>query len=79
MAVPAQIELRRHYRKLSEKDTDAVVQTVADLIVSYLKRNPGPCGAHQTASATTGPPGTRASASSTGSEPMGSGRNGMTR
>ena len=39
---PAQIDIRRHYHKLSEKDTDAVVQTVADLIVSYLKRNPVP-------------------------------------
>ena len=41
MSAFAQIELRRHCRKMSEKDTDAVVQAVADLIVSYLKRNPG--------------------------------------
>jgi hypothetical protein len=40
VSVSAQIELRRHCRKLSEKDTDAVVQAVADLIVSYLKRDP---------------------------------------
>lgn len=39
MAAPAQIALRRHFHEMSEKDADAVVQTVADLIVSYLKRN----------------------------------------
>ncbi len=40
MFASAQTEFRRHCRKLSEKDTDAVVQAVADLMVSYLKRNP---------------------------------------
>lgn len=41
MASPPRMELRRHYHQMSEKDADAVVQTVADLIVSYLKKHPG--------------------------------------
>lgn len=40
MARPPRMEFRRHYHQMSEKDADAVVQTVADLIVGYLKRNP---------------------------------------
>ena len=40
MARPPRMELRRHYHQMSEKDADAVVEAVADLIVGYLKRNP---------------------------------------
>lgn len=40
MTRPPRMELRRHYHQMSEKDADSVVQTVADLIVGYLKRNP---------------------------------------
>ena len=31
------IELKRHYSKQSEKDTNAVVEAVADLVVTFLK------------------------------------------
>jgi len=31
------MKLRRHYSELSEKQTDAVVGIVADLIVDYVK------------------------------------------
>ena len=31
------LELKRHYRKLSEKETDALVDATAELIVNYLK------------------------------------------
>lgn len=31
------IELKRHYRKLSEKQTGHVVEAVAELIVNFLK------------------------------------------
>jgi len=33
----ASIELKRHYRRLSEKETDGLVDAVADLLVSFLK------------------------------------------
>jgi hypothetical protein len=42
VAPSTRFEIRRHCRELSEKDTDAVVHAVADLIVSYLKRDPDP-------------------------------------
>lgn len=32
------IEIKRHCRKLSEKETDQLVGAVADLIVVFLKR-----------------------------------------
>lgn len=40
------IELKRHFRTLSEKETDEVVDAVADLIVNFLKakREPEPSG-----------------------------------
>lgn len=41
MASHAQFEIKRHYSDLSEKESDAVVGMVADLIVSYLKRTSG--------------------------------------
>jgi len=41
VASPPRMELHRHYHQMSEKDEDAVVQSVADLIVAYLKRHPG--------------------------------------
>lgn len=41
MGTPPQMNLRRHFHTLSDKDAETVVQTVADLIVDYLKRNPG--------------------------------------
>ena len=31
------IELKRHYRKLSEKQTDELAGAVADLIVGFIK------------------------------------------
>ena len=31
------IELKRHYRELSEKETDEVVEAVADLMVNFLE------------------------------------------
>jgi len=36
------IELKRHYHKLSEKETNEVVETVADLIVNFLKGKHAP-------------------------------------
>jgi len=53
MAAHAQFEIKRHYSDLSEKETDAVVGTVADLIVTYLKKRsessqPAPTGAKAT-------------------------------
>lgn len=40
MAAREQIAMHRHLHTMSEKDVDAVVQTVADLVVGYLSRNP---------------------------------------
>jgi len=40
MAARAKIAMHRHLHAMSEKDVDAVVQSVADLIVSYLSKNP---------------------------------------
>ena len=40
MAARAQIAMHRHLHAMSEKDVDAVVQSVADLVVSYLSQNP---------------------------------------
>ena len=40
MAARAKIAMHRHLHAMSEKDIDAVVQSVADLIVSYLSKNP---------------------------------------
>ena len=34
------LAIERHYQELSEKDTNAVVEAVADLVVSFLKANP---------------------------------------
>lgn len=31
------VELKRHYRQLSPKEADSVVDVVADLIVNFLK------------------------------------------
>jgi ribosomal protein L12E/L44/L45/RPP1/RPP2 len=39
---PAAIEIKRHYRELSEKETQEVVEAVADLIVTFLKGRSGP-------------------------------------
>ncbi|MBI2192063.1 MAG: hypothetical protein HYU36_08770 [Planctomycetes bacterium] len=36
------IELKRHFHTLSEKETDEVVDVVADLIVNFLKAKRGP-------------------------------------
>ena len=41
MSSPAPPELKRHYRSMSEKDTDEVIGTVAELIVLYLKQRGG--------------------------------------
>ncbi len=40
MAERAQIAMRRHLHAMSEKDVEAAVQAVADLIVTYLSQNP---------------------------------------
>lgn len=37
MSAPAAIEIKRHYRELPEKETQEVVEAVADLIVTFLK------------------------------------------
>ena len=44
MPTPPTIELKRHFHTLSEKETDEVVDAVADLIVNFLKakRDPEP-------------------------------------
>jgi len=34
---PRTIQLKRHYHTLSEKETNEVVEAVADLIVTFLK------------------------------------------
>jgi hypothetical protein len=34
---PQPIELKRHYHTLSEKETQGVVEAVAELIVTFLK------------------------------------------
>jgi hypothetical protein len=34
---PQPIELKRHFHTLSEKETQGVVEAVAELIVTYLK------------------------------------------
>lgn len=39
---PTSIERKRHYHTLSERETDNVVDAVADLIVNYLKDNRDP-------------------------------------
>ena len=41
MATP-RIELKRHYRELSEAETDELVGIVADLIVDFLKKRTDP-------------------------------------
>jgi hypothetical protein len=40
MAMRAKIAVHRHLHAMSEKDIDAIVQSVADLIVSYVSQNP---------------------------------------
>ena len=46
MPAPPTIELKRRFHTLSEKETDEVVDVVADLIVNFLKgkRDPGHSG-----------------------------------
>jgi hypothetical protein len=41
VAKTAPFEIERHYRQMSEKDTDAVVQAVAELIVARLRQRGG--------------------------------------
>jgi len=43
VANPAPFEIKRHYRQMSEKDTDTVVQAVVELIVSFLTTYCGSC------------------------------------
>lgn len=46
MEKPA-LQLKRHYTEISEKETDEVVNVLADLIVNYIKReNKKPDGIH---------------------------------
>ena len=42
------LKLRRHYSELSEKETDALVGVLADLIVTYLKKRGGSLSAPAT-------------------------------
>jgi len=37
---PAQIEMRRHFGEMSARDENVVIQTLAELVVTYLKQNP---------------------------------------
>jgi hypothetical protein len=39
---PPAIELKRHYHTLSEKETQGVVEAVAELIVCFLKAKRDP-------------------------------------
>jgi len=41
MTTPPAIEFKRHYRRLSEKQTDELVGAVADLIVNFIKSRKG--------------------------------------
>ena len=41
MAAPTQMDVQRHVDEMSAKDQDVVVQTLAEIIVAYLKRNHG--------------------------------------
>jgi hypothetical protein len=45
MASRKPIQIRRHYGKMSEKQTDALVAALADLIVTYVKKRGGSFGA----------------------------------
>lgn len=40
MTAPPQIELQRHLGEMSAKDENVVVQTLAELVITYLKQNP---------------------------------------
>ncbi|RLI90173.1 MAG: hypothetical protein DRO89_06300 [Candidatus Altiarchaeales archaeon] len=46
MRTPPVMEFKRHYRKLSEKQTDELVGAVVDLIVNFIKsrKGGGPAG-----------------------------------
>lgn len=37
MSARQPLDLKRHYTELSEKDADAVIGLVADLVVNYIK------------------------------------------
>lgn len=39
MAAPTQLDVQRHVGEMSAKDQDVVVQTLAEIIVTYLKQN----------------------------------------
>jgi len=39
------LHIKRHHGELSEKETDALVSVLADLIVAYLKKRGGRPGA----------------------------------
>ena len=41
MATTTSIELKRHHTVLSEKETDEVIATIADMIVTFLKGSGG--------------------------------------
>ena len=53
MKTPPAMEFKRHYRRLSEKQTDELVGAVADLIVNFIKSRGGePATAASTQGAT---------------------------
>ena len=41
MSTRPSFDVKRHFTELSEKETDAVIGTVADLVVNYLKKRRG--------------------------------------
>ena len=41
MAAPTQLDVQRHVGEMSAEDQDVVVQTLAEIIVTYLKLKSG--------------------------------------
>jgi len=41
VAAPVQLEVQRHVGEMSAKDQEVVVQTLAEIIVTYLKQESG--------------------------------------
>ncbi len=47
MLASVPLAIKRHYTELSEKETQEVVETVADLIVTFLKGRREPAAVNQ--------------------------------
>ena len=41
MTTTPSIEIKRHYQELTEKETDDLVGTVADMLVTFIKNRKG--------------------------------------